>query len=60
MHCPNCQGKNIGKRTETRTGNYEVTIITYYFCRDCGREVDRTSETIRGKPPKDPKSDKSW
>jgi len=60
MLCPYCKANNSYEKKESIAGNLEVTVITYTICKECRREIKQHKDVIKSKPPKDPKSDRSW
>ena len=59
-YCRGCNNNNIGTKEDVYTrGNIRETT-TFYYCRDCGRELDRETTTEYISYPSDPKKDRSW
>ena len=59
-YCRDCNSSNISSRKEERTSGNIRETTTFYYCRDCGRVVDRDTTTEYINYPVEPKKDKSW
>jgi len=59
-YCRGCNASNISTREETRTYTDHREITTFYYCRDCGKVLERNTKRENINYPKDLQKDKSW